>query len=386
MTQPGNGRPIRVVVLAHAAELSGAELGLLRILPYLRDVRPYLLLAEDGPLVDRVRRIGVAVEVAPMNESARGLRRERVGAARLRAGVATVAYSLRLARRLRRLRPDVVHVNSLKALIYGSAAANLARAPVLWHAHDRITRDYLPASAVRLVRSFARLATVVVANSESTRTSLGSAASRAIVIPYAVVPAGAGARNGSPGRPARIGMVGRISPWKGQHVFLEAFARAFAAGDEQGVIVGAPLFGETEYQEGLFALAQRLGIDGRVEFRGFRDDVHAELARLDVLVHASIIPEPFGQVVAEGMAAGLPVVAAGAGGPAEIVDDGTTGLLFPPGDAAALASRLRSLAEDADLRRRIGEAARASTARFAPEHVAAQMTAAYRLASAGARS
>src|SRR5207245_1613973 len=79
---------------------------------------------------------------------------------------------------------------------------------------------------------------------------------------------------------------------------------------------GAPLFGagEERYLEDVRDLGERLGLDGRLELTGFRDDVGAELAGLDVLVHASTLPEPFGQVVAEGMAAGLPVVAAPAGG------------------------------------------------------------------------
>src|ERR1700704_3441600 len=97
-----------------------------------------------------------------------------------------------------------------------------------------------------------------------------------------------------------------------------------------------------------------------------------QLERLDILVHASIIPEPFGQVVIEGMAAGLPVVAAGAGGPAEVIEDGVTGILYPPGDVGALASALRKLAAKPHLRERLGRAGRVQAAAFAPDIVAAQ--------------
>jgi glycosyltransferase involved in cell wall biosynthesis len=143
-------------------------------------------------------------------------------------------------------------------------------------------------------------------------------------------------------------------------------------------VVGEALFGEQEYAMRLRGLAGELGIAGRVEFRGFRADVPAELAAMDVLVHCSTVPEPFGQVVAEGMAAGLPVVATAAGGPAEIIRHDVDGLLHPLGDAAELAAALRRLAADPGLRQRLGRCARASARRYAPEVVARDVMAVYR--------
>jgi glycosyltransferase involved in cell wall biosynthesis len=115
-----------------------------------------------------------------------------------------------------------------------------------------------------------------------------------------------------------------------------------------------------------------------VEFRGFREDVAGELARLDILVHASLIPEPFGQVVVEGMAAGLPVVAPRAGGPSEVIEHDVTGLLYEPGDARALASCIGDLADDPGRRDRLGRAATAKARDFAPEIIAAQLSEMYR--------
>ena len=153
--------------------------------------------------------------------------------------------------------------------------------------------------------------------------------------------------------------------------------QAFPASEGvEAVVIGVPMFGEDAYADGLRRLAADLG--GKVDFRGFRDDVRAELARLDVLVHASIIPEPFGQVVLEGMAAGLPVVAADAGGPAEIIDDGVDGLLYTPGDAAALAERLRLLAGDKELRSRLGRSGRERARDYSPDIVAGRLIDVYR--------
>jgi glycosyltransferase involved in cell wall biosynthesis len=173
--------------------------------------------------------------------------------------------------------------------------------------------------------------------------------------------------------------VGRLAPWKGQDVFLRAFAEAFAGGPQRAVVVGAPLFGQEEvaYSDGLRALAGELGIGPRVDFRGHRADVASELRELDVLVHASTIAEPFGQVVAEGMAAGLAVLATAAGGPTEIVTDGVDGLLYPPGDVRALALLLRRVDADAGLRVRLGAAARDRAAAFSPAAVAERVMTAY---------
>jgi len=374
----GSARP-RVVYLDHTAVLSGAELALVRLLPSLH-VDAHAVLAADGPLAEPLRATGAEVEVLELAAEGRSVRRSEVTPRLpLAAMRATGAYVVTLARRLRALRPDLVHANSLKAGVYGSIAARLAGVPFVWQVHDRISTDSLPAPAVRLVRAMlATLPAAVIANSQSTRDTLGKL-SRPIVrvIGNAIPPPPEPARTGEHGGPLRLGLVGTVTRWKGQDVFLDAFARAFPDGSERAVVIGAPLFGDDAYAASLHGLVERLGIAERVEFRGFRDDVPAELGRLDVLVHASVEPEPFGQVVVEGMAAGLPVVAATPGGPAEIVDDGVTGLLYPMGDRDALARAMRELAHDPALRARLGDAGRAAAARYAPERIAAEVDALY---------
>lgn len=98
----------------------------------------------------------------------------------------------------------------------------------------------------------------------------------------------------------------------------------------RAAISGSAMFGEEAYESELHALVTELGLDNAVTFTGFVDDVPVELARMDVLVHGSRVAEPFGQVIVEGMAAGLPVIATDAGGPREIITDGVDGLLVAP--------------------------------------------------------
>jgi glycosyltransferase involved in cell wall biosynthesis len=363
---------LRVVYLDHVARLSGGEIALLRLLPHLQRVNAHVILAETGPLVARLQQAGISVEVMPIAARTRELRKDSVhiGGAAPAVVAQTLAYVLRLARRLRRLEPDLVHTNSLKSGVYGALAAHLAGVPVIWHVRDRIAEDYLPRPAVRLVRALIdRLASGVVANSTATlQTVRGAANEHARVIPDSVELSPY--QRGPNGHAPTFGMVGRIAPWKGQDLFLRAFAAAFPDGAERAVLVGAPLFGEEDFERSLRALAAELELAERVELRGFREDVWRELAGFDVLVHASVIPEPFGQVVLEGMAAGLPVLAANEGGPAEVIADGETGRLFPSRDRDALAAALRALRDDPAGRERLGAGARRAVADYAPTRVA----------------
>ncbi len=368
-----DARP-RVVYLDHVARLSGGEIALLRVLPHLRRVNAHVILGEDGPFAVRLQEAGVSVEVLPIDAAARDLRKDtvRVGGPSPAALLGTAGHVGRLALRLRSLRPDIVHTNSLKSGVYGSLAARAAGVPVVWHVRDRIAEDYLPRPAVRLMRRLIRrLPNAVVANSSATLQTLGPGGRGALrcVIPDSVE-LSARPRNTS-GEEPTFGIVGRLAPWKGQDLFLRAFAAAFPDGGARAVVVGTAMFGEESYERELPGLAARLGLAERVEFRGFREDVWDELASFDVLVHASITPEPFGQVVLEGMAAGLPVIAPDEGGPATMITDGETGVLFRSREQDSLAAAMLALGGDEAARERLGAAAQGVLGEYHPSAVAA---------------
>jgi glycosyltransferase involved in cell wall biosynthesis len=372
-------RRVRVVFLDHVARLSGGEIALARVLPALiaSGVDAHVILGEHGPLAARLAQAGATVEVLAMDEALRDTRRTEVGlAATARNARRTVAHVLTLQRRIRQLHPDVVHTNSLKACIYGGLAARSARVPVVWHVRDRIADDYLPHRAVQLVRTLARvLPRGIVANSATTAATVPGPAT--IIHDVLDVP---------PPRRRRstevhtIAVVGRISPWKGQHVAIEAFAKAFPDGEQRLVVAGASLFGEEDYDRRLHALADELGVADRVDFLGHVDDIDALLAETDLLVHASTAPEPFGQVIVEGLAAGVPVIASGAGGAAEIVTSGVDGLLTPPGDVDALCSAMRAMAANGELREQLVTAGRARALDFTPERAVPLYRCAWRAA------
>ncbi len=381
-------RRLRVVYLDHVAELSGGEIALLRLLPHMRSVNAHVILAQDGPLAGRLTRAGVSVEVLPMAASTRDLRRDavRFSGDTTAATFKTLAYVVRLAWRLRKLRPDIVHANSLKAGVYGALAARAAGVPFVWHVRDRIASDYLPKPAVRLVRTLVRqLADGVVANSEGTLATLSAPrrdrVHRAIAdsVELSDLPPT------PPTNTTTFGMVGRIAPWKGQDLFLRAFAAAFPGGEERAVLVGSPMFEEDAYERELRELVASLDLVERVEFRGFRENIWPELASFDVLVHASLIPEPFGQVVLEAMAAGVAVIAPDEGGPAALIADGDTGRLFASRDAESLAAAMRALRDAPQERRRLGGSARRAVERYHPDAIAAQLELVYEDVLAGSR-
>jgi glycosyltransferase involved in cell wall biosynthesis len=372
-----SGSRLRVAYLGHTASLSGGEIAVANLIGALEGVDAHVLLAEDGPMVARFEAAGARVEVVGLGEQSRTLHRDQVaGLAAVRPAVDAVGYAARLARRLRTLQPDLVHTISLKSALYGATAARLARRPVVWSIQDRIAPDYLPGPVVQMVWTASRvLPSAIIANSAATAATLPRGRARVDVVHPAVPVLPAAPARREP--PYRAGVVGRLSPWKGQRVFLDAFAKAFAGTGAEARLIGAPLFGEEAYEAELRGQIDHLGLGGRVELRGHRDDVAAELADLDVVVHCSTVPEPFGQVVVEAMGVGRPVVAAAAGGPLEIVTDGVDGLLTPPGDAEALAAALTRLAADRALGDRLVASAHLTAERFAPEAAAVATRAVY---------
>jgi glycosyltransferase involved in cell wall biosynthesis len=334
----------------------------------------HVVVGEPGPLVDRLKDLGAAVEVLPMSDRSRNLRRGDLAKRRLPLlpMLDAVRYSARMRRHLRDLQPDVVHTNTLKAAFYGGLAARSCGIPLVWHIRDRIATDYLPRPSVWLTRALARIVpTAIVTDTAAVLGTLhlGHRSGIGRIIPSPIeVPA---KPQTAPGGPLRVAMVGRIAPWKGQDLFLRAMADAFPLGNQRAVLIGAPLFGAEDeaFEVMVRRLAHELGIEERVEWRGFRSDMAAELARVHVLVHASVIPEPYGQVILEGMAYGLPVVAAKAGGPAEILTDDKDALLTRLGDVASLAAALRRLDSDPALRQRLGGTGRHTAEAYTAERV-----------------
>lgn len=172
---------------------------------------------------------------------------------------------------------------------------------------------------------------------------------------------------------------GRVIPWKGQIVFVQAMIEAMrAVPNLRGMIVGDESDGGRDYYEEIQNLIRASGMADRFVLAGYQKEVESYYAAADIVVHASVAPEPFGRVLPEGMAAQRVVVAADAGGPCEVITHGHDGLLVAPGDVAALTRVLCALANDPAERQRLAtNAYRTAQERFGIDASAAAVRAVY---------
>ena len=362
--------PARILLFDHTAVWSGGEIALFNLICHMdqKHYHPVVALCAEGPLAVKLRDAGIETHILPLAESVTQACKDNLSAStilRVKDVARVLRYAYKLASFVRANRIDLVHTNSLKSDIMGGMAARLARVPVIWHVRDRIDSDYLPRRVAATFRHLCHaLPSYVIANSHATyrtivRKENASAYRRQRI---SVVHDGTlrqTLREEEPAMQKRapsIGLVGRISPWKGQHIFLQAAAligKQFPHARFR--IIGAALFNEQDYEQELHRLTAELNLTEAVEFTGFREDVAECIANLDILVHASTTGEPFGQVVIEGMIAGKPIVATRGGGIPEIVQDGCTGLLIPMSDAQAMAEAVCRLLEDQEFAFQLGQ-------------------------------
>jgi glycosyltransferase involved in cell wall biosynthesis len=279
----------------------------------------------------------------------------------------SLASTLRYWRLLRRERIDLLHLNnSFDTGAEWMMAAWLAGVPTVTHQRG-LVRD-----RGRMVRWLARRLSAVICISAAVRRDVESAgigAARLVTIFNGLDPQALRVTRGEqeiraelgiPATTRLIGMVGNIQRWKGQHVVLRALASLGAQHPDLAcILIGAVSPNNPEdiaYQRELEAEIAALGLGRRVFLTGYRSDVPNYVNALEMLIHASVTPEPFGRVLLEGMAQHKPVIASRAGGAEEIIEHGISGLLYPPGDAPALAECIGGLLDDARRRREIGEA------------------------------
>ncbi len=316
-----NGR--RVVVLDHTGQLGGAEIALQRLLLAVDDSWDVsVLLFSDGPFRESLERDGIDVEVLTLPERTSGQSRSTLTDPRvlLRSGVDSIAFARRLAQRLRGMKAELVVANSLKSAVLAEMSSWRSRLPWVWHLHDRIAPDYLPTPVVFALRGLARRATRVVANSHHV-AQLTCLPPSAVSVAYPGLPADAFTDSHASPEPPVLGILGRISATKGQREFLEAAAIVSRAHPEVRFrIVGDALFSDQPYAREVRQFAEDLDIAQRVAWTGWSPDPREALDGFTAMVHASPVPEPFGQVIVEAMARHVPVIATVGGGVGEIFD------------------------------------------------------------------
>ncbi|HEX4923554.1 MAG TPA: glycosyltransferase family 4 protein, partial [Bdellovibrionales bacterium] len=334
---------------------------------------PFVIVPKaEGPLLRELATRGFAFEVLELPrhllEASRRQWASSLAAALLRSP-SGLAYLSRLVRLLRARKARVLHTTGIKMHILGAAAGPLAGARVLWHLRD----IFGPGKTRALMRALELAARPkVIANSRATAASYGASAE--VVYngidtdafrpdPALNVKRELGAGDGLP----VVGICGVLTRWKGQREFVAAAADALRAGHRAHfVIVGDEIYdttGERGVRAELESLIKESGFETHIRIAGFRNDMPRVYNSLDLLVHASTKPEPFGRVLIEAMACGVPVIASRDGGVLEIVTDGSDGLLFAPGDTAELGRHVARVLADETLRARLGREGRKTVER-----------------------
>lgn len=357
--------PIKVLSLIASAELGGAERAMLDVIRFLDRTRydPWIVVPRPGPLVGELEALGAQVRVMDLFGRGGFLGRYSQPRDYLRAlsGWPQLVRGLvKLAGLVNDQKIQIIHSHSLKTHILTCLLSPLVRCRMVWHLHDfYLHRRGFPWFAL-CAEAFPDL---LIANSRAVADQFPRRSR------IAVIYNGVDVETFRPSPEERrhhdgcwIGMVGAFAPWKGQHIFVKAAAEvANRIPDATFFLVGDVIYstaGHRDYRGELERLVQQLGLEGRVIFTGFRRDIATVLGDLDIVVHCSVEPEPFGRVIIEAMACGKPVIAACGGGVNEIVVNGHDGLLIPPGDPYLLAEAILLLARNPDRRARLGDAAR----------------------------
>ncbi len=371
---------MNILLVDHAPFFGGAESFLLDLVSALdrSDFSPVIATDPHSPVLARFHASGDPVLTAPLPK----LNNTPLFLPRL------ISAGVQLARIARAAHADVMHTFGVRTHLIGAIASRLSRIPLLW----RICDDTFPP---RVASLFAGAPSVIVAASQwlaakYPNLKFDGLAQDGARPPSSISRAQARAQLGLSEGDLVIAHVGRLVRWKGQDLFIRALSRATReAPSARGLIVGgwiadedhAGILGGGEtYDRELHALANELA-PNRILFTGFMRDPSVAYAAADVFAHTSILPEPFGRTVIEAMMAELPVIAANAGALPEIVMDGKTGLLTPPGDADALARAMIDLLTSRARRERMGRAARERAENeFTLEQMTRRMEGYYRMA------
>lgn len=349
------------------ADLYGASRSLLRLTSRLvadgEDVS--VILPYSGTLSDALESSGVRCIFIP------GLAVVERSAFKSLAGLVSFCFRLpvsvfRIISLIRKIRPDIIHSNT-SVMLPSALAAKLCRIPHIWHIREFYS-DF-PSFWKMYQRVMAFCSSRIICVSTPVQMQFAETSRRKTIVLHNGFPAD----EFSSVNPARVaafrnehdltapklaGVIGRLKlKRKGQETFIAAALQIAAKHpDVQFVLIGSAFPGNESHEEELRRLASPLG--DQVCLTGDVEDIKAAYAALDVVVMPSGMPEPFGGVVVEAMAMSRPVIATSIGGSPEQINDGKTGILFPPDDAGALAEALDRLLSDTVLAKAMGSAGR----------------------------
>ncbi len=275
----------------------------------------------------------------------------------LTGGIAALLSSThKITTLARTIKPSLIYCNHMLAKPVGTLVGMRLGLPVVFHARNIHDHPWIESAAFQLLAR-RRCVKRILCNSEATAKSYRQVADDKVrVIPNAVdfsvfdrqrIQPQLKRKLGLSDNTLVIGYAGRLMPWKGVDRLIHAFARIHTRLPQSVLAIVGGNDGSVKHnlQQQYQQLAQQLGIQHKVHFTGFQKDVHPQMIDFDMLVLPSIKPEPFGRVIVEAMALGIPAVVTAQGGAKEIVRDGIDGLWAQPQDTEDLGNTMLRLAQ-----------------------------------------
>lgn len=374
----------RILHVDHTSVLGGAERSVLELAKaqIARGDEVCVAVGRSGQFGSALGEAGVPTRVLGWRRRYTDVSNQAPLAEFATGAAATLDAVLKLRQILRAIQPDVMHAHTRKAQLASSLVQPGSSVPLVWH-----LRDDVPARPA--LRRLLRLAIGQAAHAVALSAWLAEHYRREGLLPRSgridVVPSGVDPAPFSDietpwldgQRPPVVGFVGQLARWKAPHLIIELAECLSDRPDIRFAIVGDVWFQQADQGYGAW-LQERLAVSparDRIQCLGTRPPAEA-FAAMDVLVHTSAEPEPFGRVIVEAMMARRPVVAFRRGGPSEILDE-TTGFFANGDDAEALATAVRLIIDDRSRARKRATAAAVSAERFTPSRVADQMARAY---------
>lgn len=365
-----NSQKTKVLYLHAGAELYGADKILLELLTDLDKTKfkPIVLLPNDGPLVNKIKNIGVDVQIVhyPI------IRRKFftvIGI--LKYSLKYLKYGIILSRFVKKNEVNVIHVNTT-AVLEGAFIKVFNNVPLVWHIHEIIMSPKI------MFKFFSYLiqhvSNKIVTVSDATRNRLlesNYVSSDKIYTIYNGINSEniishnnyktkkiMKSRLNIPNDSKVIGMVGRINSWKGQSDFVGAVNQLFRENKNiHAVMVGSVFEGEEFRFEELNNEIDKTIFPNQIHIVQFTEDIADFYSLFDVFVLPSTRPDPFPTVVLEAMANRLPIVAYNHGGITEMIEDKKSGYLVDVGQIEKLAESISDLVNNDQQRKLIGEAA-----------------------------
>ncbi|EPY7440083.1 glycosyltransferase family 4 protein [Klebsiella quasipneumoniae] len=334
----------KILFVNHTAKLGGAELSLLDIVQDHKK-NSAVLLFSNGEYEEILNEKGIKCIIEDLDPILLDIKKDS-GIRLIIKGVFGLLKKLTTIKKILN-EYDIIYSNTLKSFVICSLVSIINRKKIVLHLRDALTNEHFSKSSIKLIIFISSISNArVIANSNYTKKCFvehGGNSKKCEVIWNGIDPDGwtksvsKSIRNTNV---INILSLGRISPWKGQHLVLEAIKNIPYAHLR---IVGSANFGEHDYYDSLIKFVKDNKLENRVTFYPFSLNVAEHFEWSNVFVHSSTAPEPFGRVIVEAMLCDRIVIATDAGGAKEIINSSEVGILVPVNDAEAITSAINNI-------------------------------------------